>query len=443
MAEMATTPGMRSVQLDLTSAFLHAYMDKECYMEQPVGFVKPGFEDYVCLLRKALYGTKQAPRLFSELLQSTILAFAAASPGVTVTRSVADDCLYTIRRGDETMRVLTFVDDMAVTHTSVKLYREFFAYLKQTMRITDYEEAPISKFCGIAVVQHPDGSVGLSQTAYIREVLSRLGLSDCAPALSPEATGAQAKLRPLTEPLSAAATAFMRDVPYREAVGALWYVARGTRMDIFRAVQEVAAYADKPGPVHWRALLRILRYLKRTAGVELVMRPAGSTGDKIPDGLDARLVGNSDSDWASCSTTSKSRTGWIVRFMGSLVAWRAEVQTSVSQSSCEAEYVSLCALANEVAWWRLLLSEVGHAPTGPTPLLCDNSAATNLADHACKFESTKHIMLRYHVLRQYQAEGQIRAVWTPGTRQWADILTKNTSVKLFRRVASRVLGSPV
>ena len=129
--------------------------------------------------------------------------------------------------------------------------------------------------------------------------------------------------------------------------------------------------------------------------------------------------------------------------MGSLVAWRAEVQTSVSQSSCEAEYVSLCALANEVAWWRLLLSEVGHAPTGPTPLLCDNSAATNLADHACKFESTKHIMLRYHVLRQYQAEGQIRAVWTPGTRQWADILTKNTSVKLFRRVASRVLGSPV
>ena len=129
--------------------------------------------------------------------------------------------------------------------------------------------------------------------------------------------------------------------------------------------------------------------------------------------------------------------------MGSLVAWRAEVQSSTSQSSCEAEYVALCALANEIAWWRLLVSEMGHTPTGPTPLLCDNEAAISLADHACRFESTKHIMLRYHVLRQYQAEKQIRAVWTPGTRQWADILTKNTNIKTFRRVVSHILGSPV
>jgi hypothetical protein len=443
MAEKATTPGMQSVQLDLTSAFLHAFMDRECYMEQPEGFAKPGFEDYVCLLRKALYGTKQAPRLFLELLQKKILDFAATGPGISVVQSVADDCLYTIRRGDELLRVLTFVDDMASTLTSSKLYREFFAHLSSTMRITDYNEAPISKFCGIAVTEHKDGSVGLSQSSYIHEVLARLGLSDCADALSPEATGAKAKLRPLEAPLSPNEAEFMSEVPYREAVGALWYVARGTRMDVFRAVQEVAAHADKPGPAHWRALLRIFRYLKRTAAAELVMRSQPARGDRVPDGLDARLVGNSDSDWAGDPTTSRSRTGWIVRFMGSLVAWRAEVQSSTSQSSCEAEYVALCALANEIAWWRLLLSEVGHAPTGPTPLLCDNEAATNLADHACKFESTKHIMLKYHVLRQYQSDKQIRAVWTPGERQWADVLTKNVSVKLFRKVVTFLLGSSV
>ena len=173
------------------------------------------------------------------------------------------------------------VDDMAATHNSSDLYKEYFAHLSATMRITDYDEAPISRFCGIAVQQRTDGSIGLSQTSYIHEVLARLGLSDCAEALSPEATGSKSKLRPLTEPLSPSEAAFMSEVPYREAVGALWYVARGTRMDIFRAVQEVAAHAENPGPIHWRALLRIFRYLKRTASAELLMRSCSKLGEKI------------------------------------------------------------------------------------------------------------------------------------------------------------------
>ena len=31
-------------------------------MKQPEGFVVPGKEDYVCKLKKSLYGLKQSPR---------------------------------------------------------------------------------------------------------------------------------------------------------------------------------------------------------------------------------------------------------------------------------------------------------------------------------------------------------------------------------------------
>jgi hypothetical protein len=159
----------------------------------------------------------------------------------------------------------------------------------------------------------------------------------------------------------------MASVPYREAVGALWYIARGTRFDLFRACQEVARFVDNPGPVHWRAVLRAYAYLARTRTKPLVMKSSGLRSGSGRGGIDLRVSGNSDADWAGCPSTSKSHTGWIVRFGGSLVSWRAALQGSVSQSSCEAEYVAGAALGNELVWWRLLCEDMGYPPTGPYP----------------------------------------------------------------------------
>ena len=439
MLAEAASNGMTTAAMDCTSAFLHAYMDKDVHMMQPPGTAKPGQEHLVCRLVKALYGSKQASRLFYQLLVSTILAFAAM-PGVVVTRSLSDDCLFTVRRGAELLRCVSHVDDLAVTHNSASLYADFYAHLRVSLRISDYDGAALSLFTGIAVSHKPDGGMGLSQSAYIRELLSRLGLERVPPAMSPELTGSKAKLRPLTEPLTPAEAAFMSDVPYRQSVAALWYIARGTRPDIFRAVQEVANHVANPGPVHWRAVVRIFRYLKRTVDSELILKGPGVRGFVTPVGADDQLVGFSDADWAGCVDTSVSKTGWLVWYRGSLISWRSSAQSSISQSSCEAEYVASASLANEVVWWRQFLSEVSVSPVGPTVLFCDNLAAVGLAEHAGSFEATKHFRLRYHVLRKYQAEGDVRVVWCPSSEQLADILTKNVSVKSFRRIATVMLG---
>lgn len=54
--------------MDVKSAFLNQYLNKELYVEQPKGFVDPSYPDYGYKLNKVLYGLKQAPKAQYERL---------------------------------------------------------------------------------------------------------------------------------------------------------------------------------------------------------------------------------------------------------------------------------------------------------------------------------------------------------------------------------------
>jgi hypothetical protein len=47
--------------MDVKSAFLNGDLEKEVYMEKPEGFSLTDNPNYVCKMKKALYGMKQAP----------------------------------------------------------------------------------------------------------------------------------------------------------------------------------------------------------------------------------------------------------------------------------------------------------------------------------------------------------------------------------------------
>ncbi|KAG8472188.1 hypothetical protein CXB51_036924 [Gossypium anomalum] len=61
-------------QLDVKATFLHGELEEDIYIQQPEGFTVSEKEDYVCLLKKSLYGLKQSPRQWYKRPISTPLA---------------------------------------------------------------------------------------------------------------------------------------------------------------------------------------------------------------------------------------------------------------------------------------------------------------------------------------------------------------------------------
>ncbi|GKC75234.1 retrotransposon protein, putative, ty1-copia subclass, partial [Tanacetum coccineum] len=95
-------------QLDVKTAFLHGDLEEEIYMSQPEGFVVQPKEDYVCKLRKSLYGLKQSPRQWYKRFDSFMVKHGFS-------RSANDFCVYHKRASSGSLiYLLLYVDDMLV-----------------------------------------------------------------------------------------------------------------------------------------------------------------------------------------------------------------------------------------------------------------------------------------------------------------------------------------
>ena len=77
-------------QLDVKTAFLHGELEEKIYMDQPEGFIVPGKENFVCKLKKSLYGLKQPPRQWYKKFDSFMLSHGFK-------RSKYDRAVYTLR----------------------------------------------------------------------------------------------------------------------------------------------------------------------------------------------------------------------------------------------------------------------------------------------------------------------------------------------------------
>ena len=124
-----------------------------------------------------------------------------------------------------------------------------------------------------------------------------------------------------------------RDVPFREVVGSLMWIASQTRPDISNAVRAVARHSHEPKRRRWKAAQMSLKYLLEKSHLTLKFKQDSS--------VDVGTFVYVDADFASEATDRRSVSGAMVFVAAMLLVWISRTQKCVSQSTSQAEYLAM------------------------------------------------------------------------------------------------------
>ena len=221
---------------------------------------------------------------------------------------------------------------------------------------------------------------------------------------------------------------------YRALVGALLWIARCTRPDILFAVMYLSRFSAIATKIHWNALIRVLRYLKTTIDTPFIIK-LNNTSSK--DTVTMTII--SDSDWAGDRSDRKSFSGNCVLIDGALVNFISSKQPTVSTSSTEAEYISASEACKEGLYFRNLLNELITVNL-PIKVWVDNIGAGCIAQNVVNNARTKHIDIRYHMIRDWIAKGIFELFYIESNKNLADILTKSLATPAHRELTHRLLS---
>ena len=354
-------------QVDIKCAFLHGDLKETVYMKHPDGY--PGTPGTVLKLVKALYGLKQSGRVFSEKLFSVLSKIGFRKNG-------ADTCV--LFHSTWLVFMCVVVDDLAIFTANEEARKKVMSALRAEFDVKDL--GTLSRYVNIQV-ERGKGKIFVHQRAHVEGVIKKFGMVECKPSPTPAVPSAELTKKQC--PVSKDEKKEMAEVPYRQMVGSLWYAANGTRPDIVYATNVVSKYGNNPGVSHFKAVKRILRYLRGSL----------SRGITYTVSNNVDIVAYSDSDWAADTDTRRSRTGYVILISGGPVIWQTKSQKTVALSSCEAELYALCDCVKELLWLIQFLKDMNISFTQPI-LYVDNQGAIALAKNPVNHQRSKHIDIK-------------------------------------------------
>ena len=249
LMSITASMGLEAGSSDISTAYLNGNLKETIYMRQPTRFKQEtkGGKELVCELKKSIYGLKQSGREWYLTLDSWLKS-------IGMKKSKYDPCLYTHKKGKDFMHVAIYVDDIIYVSNSKDLIKEFRKNIDKKFEAKHDKE--LTEILGVKIQKNKqEGTVKMSQARYIDDILKRFGMENCKTAPTPATTSLNQIEDTTSEKI---------EVPYRELVGALLYLAIQTRPDIAWAVAAVARHSEEPKQIHWSAAKRILRYLKGT-----------------------------------------------------------------------------------------------------------------------------------------------------------------------------------
>jgi len=193
------------------------------------------------------------------------------------------------------------------------------------------------------------------------------------------------------------------------------YLMSCTRPDIAFTVSRLSRFTSNPGDDHWKAIVRVLGYLRYTHEYGLHYRREPGV-----------LEGYSDASWISDTQDSKATSGYVFTLGGAAISWKSSKQTVITRSTMEAEFVALDKCGEEAEWLRHFLEDIPDWPK-PIPAICvhsDSQSAIGRAHNTMYNGKSRHIRRRHNTIRQLISTRVIVIDYIRSKDNIADPLTK-------------------
>lgn len=377
--------------MDVKNAFLHGEIEEDLYMKIPEGFESK--TNLICKLNKSLYGLKQAPRAWNKTIDNYLMTMGFES-------SQVDRCLYIWKSDHFYIFLVLYVDDIFIAGNNQKKIDHIKDGLRMKFHMKDLGTP--RTFLGINI-EWTDDELRLSQRYYFEKLLKRFKMEECNPTSTPM------ELTPVSENEEKLGP---EEKPYGELVSCLMYGMIATRPDLSFAVNYFSRYQHEQTEARWKALKRILRYIKGTLNFYLCYKRSG--GESLTCYVDADFGSELD---------RKSTSGFLLQVFGNTVSWTTKRQNSVSLSSTEAEYVALATAAAETIWLKNLLNDFNIINDIPPTVYEDNQSCIHLLSK-WEHKRLKHVDVKYNFVRDLHEKKKINVVYANSKNQLADILTK-------------------
>lgn len=442
---------------DIGNAFVNAYTNEKVFVYR-AGIEFGENAGKAIVIKKALYGLRSSAERFHSHLADTLRSF-----GFKQTRFDNDVWI----RFNETDKmyeyVCTHVDDfMIVSRNPDPIMKE----IESVYLVKDSSKGPPDYYLGNDYKKDGKGRWCIGCKKYLTEAIDRIEaiFGNLPKKDTPMVDGDNPELD-TSSPLN--------DDDHRKyqmLLGMLnWIVCLG-RIDVGFATSSLSRFTACPRKGHLDRALRVFGYLKKYKNRRIVVDSrdpilvggtdaldldfteifkefypdaAEEIDEKLPKGHidELEITAFVDSDHAHDKVTRRSITGLLILVGRTPVFFMSKRQGAIETSTYGAEFCAMKTAVEEVIAVRYMLRCLGVKVKHASLVCGDNKGVIQGSTISDSLLKKKHVAIAYHKTREAAAAGIIHPIKIDSVNNFADLLTKALTGKVFWRLYGRLTGS--
>jgi hypothetical protein len=389
---------------------------------------RKGVKQLIVQCLNAIYGTMMASLLYYQ-------KFSKSLRSVGFNFNPYDPCVANKQINGSQMTICFHVDDCKLSHKLKKVNDRMIKWLRHEYE-SIFEDGSgkmavsrgkLHTYLGMKLDYSRRGRVEITMFEYLEEIIIAFDKADPTGG-GTKTSAAPSNLFKVDE--DCVKLSDTKSKEFHNIVAKTLYITKRARPDTCTSVAYLTTRVREPDQDDWAKLTHLIRYLRGTRTLPLILSAAGT-------GILKWWV---DGSFAT-HPSMRGHTGGGLSMGRGFPVVTSTKQKLNTRSSTESELVAVDDCMPAICWTRYFLEAQGYRVT-ENIVYQDNKSAILLERNgkASSSKRTKHIHIRYFFVTDRISAEELSVEWCPTGDMIADYMTKPTQGALFRKFRDQIMG---